>query len=71
MTPALYIVEIIKEVINMLHNIRVSFRINKNLWKISCEISEVYEINKSDYLRSKIIEILYIFIFQSWDTYKE
>ena len=71
MTPALYIVEIIKEVINMLHNIRVSFRINKNLWKRSCEISEVYEINKSDYLRSKIIEILYIFIFQSWDTYKE
>jgi metal-responsive CopG/Arc/MetJ family transcriptional regulator len=42
----------------MLNNSRVSFRINFNLWKRFCEVSEIYGINKSEFLRSKIIEFL-------------
>ncbi|WP_319370835.1 hypothetical protein [uncultured Ilyobacter sp.] len=42
----------------MLNNSRVSFRINLNLWRRFCEVSKMYGINKSDYLRSKIIDFL-------------
>ena len=56
MTPALYIVQ---EVIKMLHSKKISFRINSKLWDRFCEVSEIHSINKSDYLRRKIIEFLF------------
>ncbi len=57
-TPTLYIAETENRRCNMLNNSRVSFRINLNLWRRFCEVSKMYGINKSDYLRSKIIDFL-------------
>jgi len=52
----------------MLNNSRVSFRINYNLWKRFCEVSDMYGINKSEFLRGKIIDFLKEKLSKGGDT---
>lgn len=52
----------------MLNNSRVSFRINYNLWKRFCKVTDMYGINKSEFLRGKIIDFLKEKLSKGGDT---